>query len=70
MLNCKQISELSSRELEEPLPLGDKMQVAAHVMMCSGCRNYRRQLFTLRRAARDYAAGRALSTEPGDPGTN
>lgn len=68
MLNCKRISELSSRELEQPLSLADKMQVATHVLMCADCRNFRRQLLTLRRAAQDYAAGRAVSTEPVESG--
>lgn len=66
MLSCKQVTELSSRELEQPLRAGEKLQVITHVMMCAGCRNFRRQLLTLRRAARDYADGRAASTQAGD----
>jgi hypothetical protein len=33
------------------------MSLKMHVMMCSGCRNFGRQMHTLRQVARAYAKG-------------
>lgn len=59
MLNCRQVSELCSRELDERLALKHRLSMRVHLMMCSGCSNYRRQLFTLHDAARRHARGEA-----------
>ena len=64
MLSCKQVTELCSQELDRQLGLGERVSLKTHLMMCSGCSNYRRQLFTLREVARAYADGRAVVTSP------
>lgn len=64
MLSCKEVSELSSREQEVPLPFADKVGMHAHLMMCTSCRNFRRQIGVLRHAMRAYASGQAVETEP------
>lgn len=64
MLNCKEVTELCSQELERPLRLGEKTALGMHLMMCSGCTNYRRQMQTLRQVMRAYAQGRAGPTDP------
>lgn len=63
MLNCREVTELCSRELEQPLGLGERMALRTHLLMCSGCSNFRRQMVALREAARAYAEGWAA---PGD----
>jgi predicted anti-sigma-YlaC factor YlaD len=63
MLNCKQITELCSDELDRALRLGEKVSLRAHLMMCSGCTNYRKQMKALREVMRAYAEGRAISVE-------
>ena len=63
MLNCREITELCSRELEQPLPLRERIALHTHLMMCSGCSNFRRQMSSLRDAAHAYANGLALPTE-------
>lgn len=69
MLNCREVSELCSRELDQDIGLGQKLSMRAHLMMCSGCSNYRRQLSLLRAAARRYAQGGAEPPRPdGDSG--
>lgn len=64
MLNCKEVTRVCSDELERPLKLGEQASLHLHLMMCTGCTNYRRQLRTLRQVMQAYAEGRAL---PGDP---
>lgn len=64
MLSCRQVTELCSQELDRQLGLGERVSLKAHIMMCSGCANYRRQLFTLREVARAYAEGRAAAALP------
>lgn len=63
MLNCKEVTRVCSDELERPLKLGERASLHLHLMMCTGCTNYRRQLRTLRQVMQAYADGRAL---PGD----
>ncbi len=66
MLNCKKVTELCSEEMERSLRLREKMELGAHLWMCTACTNYRRQMKTLREFAKVYAAGQAVTTEPGD----
>jgi hypothetical protein len=66
MLNCKEVTELCSQEMERALGLRERMSLGAHLMMCSGCSNFRRQMSALREISREYAEGRAASTAPGE----
>lgn len=65
MLTCREMTEMCSRELDQPLAVRQKVSMTTHLMMCSGCRNYRRQLFRLREAARRYANGDAVYVDEG-----
>lgn len=64
MLNCEEVTELCSRELEERISRGQRFGLGVHLMMCSGCRNYRQQLHLLRHAMNTYAEGRAATHAP------
>ena len=66
MLNCKEVTELCSQEMERPLGLGERVSLGAHLMMCTGCTNFRRQMKTLRLVAQTYAAGGAAEPTPSD----
>ncbi len=68
MLNCREVTELCSREQEQPLGLRERVALRAHLLMCSGCSNFRRQMTSLREAAQAYAQGLAAPTdsEPDD----
>lgn len=66
MLNCREVTELCSRELELPLALRERVALRTHLLMCSGCSNFRRQMRTLREAAHAYAHGLA-APGAGDP---
>lgn len=59
MLNCKETTEVCSAEMERALKLREQLSLRTHLMMCSGCTNYRKQLKTLRQAMQAYAQGKA-----------
>lgn len=67
MLSCKEVTELCSQEQERSLRLGEQLPMGAHLMMCSGCRNFRRQMKTLRQVMRAYADGLAITTDSAGP---
>ena len=64
MLKCIQVTELSSQEMERPLSLREQLSLRAHLVMCSGCSNYRKQMKTLRQVMQVYAQGGAVDTDP------
>ncbi|HEY1228015.1 MAG TPA: zf-HC2 domain-containing protein [Ramlibacter sp.] len=70
MLKCTEVTELCSRELDQEITLAQKISMRAHLMMCSGCSHYRRQLFTLRSAARRFAGGDIPGDRDGEPTTS
>lgn len=57
MLNCREATRLMSEAQEHPLKLGENLSLKMHVMMCSGCRNFGKQMHTLRQIARAYVDG-------------
>lgn len=63
MLSCKEVTEVCSAELERPLKLGEQLALRTHLMMCSGCTNYRKQMKTLRQVMQVYAEGKAIADD-------
>lgn len=57
MLNCQQVTRLISESQERTLSLGERMPLNMHVMMCSGCRNFGKQMQMLRQISRAYVKG-------------
>jgi hypothetical protein len=53
-LNCKEASRLISQQLDRPLPLGRRIVLRLHVLMCYACRRFQRQTAFLREAMRHY----------------
>ena len=43
MLSCRQVTEVCSAEMDRPLKFGEQVSLRVHLLMCSGCRNYRKQ---------------------------
>lgn len=58
MLSCDQATFLMSQRAERTLRWTERLHVALHVMMCSGCRLFGRQAAIINRVARRYAPGR------------
>ena len=60
MPNCKGVTQLCSQEMERPLRVRELVSLRAHLMMCSGCTNFRKQMKVLRHVAQAYAEGKAV----------
>ncbi len=54
--SCQSAAELSSRRMDERLPLVDQLALAGHLLVCHSCRHFNRQLNFLRRMSRALAA--------------
>lgn len=63
MLNCKEVTEVCSAEMDRPLRLGEQVSLRTHLMMCTGCTEYRRQLKALRQVARAFAEGLSVGED-------
>ena len=61
MLTCKQATKVMSQAQDRPLSLKERINLRLHLMMCSGCSNFREQMGSIREAMRAYADGRANS---------
>ena len=55
MLNCKEATRLISESQERKLSLLEKIPLKFHVMMCSGCKNFSKQVPFLSQAMRTFA---------------
>jgi hypothetical protein len=64
MLSCKEVTEICSLEMEEPIPFGQRLGLGVHLLMCTGCTNYRQHLRVIRQAMQTYAEGRAVTDDP------
>ena len=51
MLTCKEVSRLASQGLDRRLGFAERVRLHLHLCLCEGCRNFRKQLDFLRRAA-------------------
>jgi len=54
MLNCHDATRLMSEAQERELSLMERMSLKFHVSMCSGCKNFKEQMSTLRSMSRNY----------------
>ncbi len=67
MLNCKDVTRLISRSMDASLPLGKRIGVRIHLLMCRFCARYERQLYEIRETLRNLAAaGERFEALPGD----
>jgi hypothetical protein len=57
MMNCQQVTRLLSDAQERQLSLKERTALKVHTMMCSGCRNFGKQMSTLRELTHEYAKG-------------
>ena len=56
MLSCKDVTKLLSESMDRPLPLGKRIGVRLHLIICKWCARYERQLLLIRETARRLAA--------------
>jgi hypothetical protein len=53
MINCEEHSRLASRDLDGPLSLWDRLNARVHRLLCPPCRQFKKQLDTIRSACKD-----------------
>lgn len=58
MLNCKQATALISIGMDKELTMFQKLSLRFHLMICSGCRNFSKQMDFLRQGLRKLSANR------------
>jgi hypothetical protein len=52
MLSCKDVTRLISLSMDRSLPLGKRIGVRIHLLMCQFCNRYKRQLLLIRETVR------------------
>jgi predicted anti-sigma-YlaC factor YlaD len=57
MMNCQQTTRLLSDALERELSIKERTSLKVHTMMCSGCRNFGKQMGTLRGLTHEFVKG-------------
>lgn len=50
MLTCKQATKVMSKAQDRPLSLKERIKLRLHLMMCSGCAQFEKQLNFIRSA--------------------
>lgn len=66
MLTCKEATQVMSNDMDRRTTLHERNQLRLHLITCSGCRSYRRDLHMLRRACRGLAARSVGGESSGD----
>ena len=64
MLSCKDVTQLLSEAMDRSLPLGKRIGVRLHLLICKFCVRYERQLLQIRETVR-----RLVETEETAGGT-
>ena len=54
MLNCKQAVALMTQGMDRELGAGQRMSLRFHLMMCSGCRNFSKQMDFLSESCKKF----------------
>ena len=52
MLSCKDVTQLISESMDTSLPIGKRIGVWLHLLMCKFCARYERQLLLIRETVR------------------
>ena len=52
MLSCKDVTRLISESMDRSLPLGKRIGVRLHILICKFCARYERQLLQIRETVR------------------
>jgi hypothetical protein len=64
MLSCKDVTQLISESMDTSLPIGKRIGVRVHLLMCKFCSRYERQLRLIRETVRRIVA---MEEKPGEP---
>jgi len=58
MMNCRHATRLLSEAQDRKLSLNERAALKLHVMICSACRNFGKQMGELRKFTRAYVKGK------------
>ncbi|MDA8178876.1 MAG: anti-sigma factor family protein [Desulfobacteria bacterium] len=64
MLSCKDVTQLISQSMDASLPIGKRIGMRLHLLMCKFCSRYERQLLLIRETVRGIVATEGKSGEP------
>jgi hypothetical protein len=64
MLNCKDVTQLISQSMDTSLPIGKRIGVRIHLLMCRFCSRYEKQLLLIRETMRRLVAAEETSEGP------
>jgi len=56
MLSCRDVTRLISESMDRTLPIGKRIGVRLHLLICRFCARYERQLLLIRDTVRRIAA--------------
>lgn len=56
MLSCKDVTRLISESMDTSLPVGKRIGMRLHLLICKFCSRYERQLLLIRETVRRLAA--------------
>jgi hypothetical protein len=56
MLSCKDVTQLISESMDTSLPIGKRIGMRLHLLICKFCSRYERQLLLIRETIRLFAA--------------
>ena len=64
MLSCKDVTQLISRSMDASLPIGKRIGLRIHLLMCRFCARYEKQLLLIRETMRMIVAAEEQSGGP------
>lgn len=56
MLSCRDVTQLISRSMDTSLPVGERIGVRIHLLICRFCARYEKQLHLIRETVRQIVA--------------
>ncbi len=63
MISCKRATELVSHGLDERLSAGQRLRLAAHLLICSFCRRFKTQIELIRKGLEQSQEREAVGKE-------
>ena len=64
MLSCRDVTQLISRSMDASLPVGKRIGVRVHLLICRFCARYEKQLLLIRETVRRLAAAEETGDSP------
>ena len=64
MLSCRDVTQLISESMDQSLPLGKRIGVRLHLLICRFCARYERQLLLIRDTVRRLVGAEEIPGEP------